>query len=343
MYKKVAMFTDIHFGKKNNSEQHNQDCINYIKWFCEQVSKDSDIDCIFFLGDWHEHRSAINGLTLHYSDIGAGLLNDLGLPIYFCVGNHDLYFRNNRDIFTTVIFKKFENFIIVDKPLLLKDNDCVIAPFLFDEEYESFFKEHAKRSLIAGHFEFKGFVLTGETVVSDHGPDPDAYKIKGTLLSGHYHKRQNKNNIHYIGNTFPMDFGDANDNNRGMATYDFKQSKLEFVNWKGCPTYIKASLSEVLSNHKKILKSDARVKLIVDDEISLSENNDIRKLFAEKYNLREIVLDEQIDVAPELSDIEQEIEDLKLDNVNDVILELLKRIKSEKIQSEKLTRIYKQL
>lgn len=337
------MLTDIHLGRKNNDETHNQDCINYINWFCGQVKADSEIDCVFFLGDWHEHRSAINGMTLHYSQMGANLLNDLGLPVFFVTGNHDLYYRNNRDVYTTVIFDKLQNFTLVNEPIVLEENSCVLAPFLFEHEYSEFFTKYSKNAIFAGHFEFKGFVLTGETAIKEHGPDPDDYKKPKRIFSGHYHRRQSKNNIYYIGNTFPADFSDANDTERGMAIYDFEHDDLRYVNWPDCPTYIKTKLSDLLSKPKKILNKNARVKVIVDQAITLSENNEIKKLFAEKYNLREIVLEEQVDTSIQLTEIEQEVEDLKLEGINEIIPELLKRIKSEKIDPEKLLRIYRQL
>jgi hypothetical protein len=37
---KFALLTDIHFGKKNNSAIHNQDCVDFIEWFEEQVLSD---------------------------------------------------------------------------------------------------------------------------------------------------------------------------------------------------------------------------------------------------------------------------------------------------------------
>ena len=46
-------FTDIHFGKKGNSDSHNQDCLTFINWFASKV-KEYEPDYIGFLGDWHE-------------------------------------------------------------------------------------------------------------------------------------------------------------------------------------------------------------------------------------------------------------------------------------------------
>ena len=38
-FNKVACFTDIHFGNKNNSRQHNDDCERFIYWFIEKAKE----------------------------------------------------------------------------------------------------------------------------------------------------------------------------------------------------------------------------------------------------------------------------------------------------------------
>jgi DNA repair exonuclease SbcCD nuclease subunit len=341
--KKAAMLTDIHFGRKNNNEDHNIDCINYLNWFSDQVRADPDIDAVFFLGDWHEQRSAINGLTLDYSTQGANILNNIGVKVWFLSGNHDLYYRNNRDVSSNVIFKNMDNFIVVNEPTTIEASSCVITPYLFDHEYDNFFDTYKNYNVIVGHFEFKGFVLTGETFINEHGPDSSKYGQHKRIFSGHFHKRQSKLNVHYIGNTFPMDFSDANDTERGMAIYDFRTDTLQYKDWGDCPKYIKTTLTDLLKSPKKLLHKNARVRVVVDDDISLTENTELKKLLSEKYNLREIVLEEQVDTTIDLTDIEQEVEDLKLEELSEIIPELLKRVRSDKIDSDHLVRIYKQL
>ena len=74
--RKGAFFTDLHVGAKSNSQQHNEDCVNYIDLFCANVKADPDIDYICVVGDWHEVRSAINVFTLKYSYEIATKVND---------------------------------------------------------------------------------------------------------------------------------------------------------------------------------------------------------------------------------------------------------------------------
>ena len=60
---KAVVFSDIHFGLKNNSDDFNKNCLNFIDFMIENSK---GIDTCFFLGDWHHYRSnlAINTLIL---------------------------------------------------------------------------------------------------------------------------------------------------------------------------------------------------------------------------------------------------------------------------------------
>lgn len=345
MLKKGAFFTDIHWGKKSDSGEHNDDCMHFIDWFCSQVKLDPTIDHIQFLGDWHEQRSSINVSTLVYSYEGAKKLNELGLPVFFASGNHDHYYRNTSDVFSTYHFNSFENFRVYNKITVIEDiyGKVLFVPYICEDEYPILL-QYKDIPVVCGHLELKGFRVSGANNTLEHGPEAVTYfKNKKRIFSGHFHARQTKDNVHYIGNTFPMDFSDANDFERGMATYNFEQDKLEYINWPDCPKYIRASLSEVLKSPKKILKSNARVKVYVDDDITLSETNELRQTLSDTYNLREIVLEEKNETVIEMTDIEKEIEDLELEGINQIIPELLKRIKNDKIDNEKLVELYRKL
>jgi len=347
--KRGAYFTDIHFGKKANSIQHNEDCINYIKWFCEQVKK-NDIDYIAFLGDWNENRSALNIHTLHHSHMGAKMIDDLGLPVYFVVGNHDLYYRNSREVHSVVTHGEFNNFHIIDEPTVVDDieGSVLFSPYLFHDEYPKLV-EYLKIPFWAGHFEFKGFLITGYGLAMPTGPDADDYKGPEHIVSGHFHKRQTRpdSNVVYIGNTFPMDFGDAGDNDRGMMIYDHGTKEMWFENWEELPRYIKTRLNDILDRDKreKILHKGARVNCLVDVPISFEESTYLRQKFSEDYDLREFVLEEAPDIKTALSETETDIdwETVELQGVDDLVLMMLEGIDSDHIDKELLIQQYKDI
>lgn len=342
--KRGSYCTDIHFGKKSNSSQHNEDCLNFLDWFCEQAIEQGS-DYVAFLGDWNENRSSLNIATLNYSYRGAKKLNELGIPVFFVVGNHDLYHRYSREVHSVLPFSEFSNFVLVEHPLVVEEihGGALFVPYLFHEEYADL-ANHLKIPFWAGHFEFKGFEVTGYGMKMPTGPEPSDFKGPKHIVSGHFHKRQADGNIVYMGNCFPMDFGDAGDFNRGMMTYDHVKDKMEFIDWEQCPKYIKTTLSKLLDGSVE-LYPDARVKCIVDIPVTFEESTVIRKKYTEDYKLREFVLEESAQLQEALTDTESTIDwdNEKLSSVNELVVQMLNNIESDHINNQTLVSIYQDL
>ena len=104
LFKKAAVFTDIHFGLKSNSKTHNDDCERFVDWYINEA-KSHNCDVGIFSGDWHHNRSALNLTTM---DASLRCLEKLGKAFkefYFFPGNHDLYYKDKRDIIHVHKFK----------------------------------------------------------------------------------------------------------------------------------------------------------------------------------------------------------------------------------------------
>ena len=345
MLNKAACFTDIHWGRKNNSELHNQDCLRYIEWFCNNVRDAGDVDHIIFMGDWFEHRAAINSLTLEYAYQGAELLKALDVPVFFIVGNHDLYYRTTRDVASTNFFRGLGFTLIKDEPLVVKElgpKGALLCPFLFESEYPSLI-QYSSTPIWFGHFEFKGFIITGDTKKMDHGPDASDFDKAKRIFSGHFHKRQAEKNVIYIGNTFPADFSDANDNERGMMLYTYDTDNVEFIDWGDCPTYIKTTLSEVIKD-PKILKAGSVVNCIVDMDITYEDSIQLKEQLTNKRKLREINLHENPERLAAIEGTDVEEDDLEdLDTTDEMVMAMLGKIDAESIDNDRLIKMYRGL
>jgi DNA repair exonuclease SbcCD nuclease subunit len=176
------------------------------------------------------------------------------------------------------------------------------------------------------------------------GPDPLDYKGPKHIFSGHFHKRQAHEQVVYIGNTFPMDFGDAGDSDRGMMTYDHTNDETTFINWPDCPKYIKTTLNELLDKTVE-LQPEARVKCIVDVVISFEESTELRTMFMDRYNLREFTLEESREIKSALLNTETNVDwdNAKLKGVDELVVDMLKDIKTEHINNDLLVEIYQDL
>lgn len=300
---------------------HNRDCVDFVMWFCEQV-KEIKPTHVGFLGDWFESRSAINIETLHYSYEALKLLDELNIPVLFVVGNHDLYRRTTRDVHSVGLFNELKNFTVVDKPMVI--DGCLFSPFLFEHEYPNL-AEHNALPAWFGHFEFSGFYITGYNTLLERGPSHKSFSGPKKIFSGHFHKRQANDNVVYIGNTFPMDFGDAGDNERGMAVYDLPNDKVEFKNWEACPKYVKINLDQVMEDKWKP-SPKLKVKCIVNTDISYTDAQELRESLIKEHDLRDFILEEDRAVKQGLLEsdtVKVDITGTDYANVDDLVVKQL--------------------
>jgi len=173
---------------------------------------------------------------------------------------------------------------------------------------------------------------------------PDHGGIKATHLSkpdyvfsGHFHKRQYKGNIHYIGNAFPHNYADVDDNERGAMFLTWGEEP-QYVNWDKCPKYIVMGLRELISDPDKFLDESTHARIKIDINISYEEANFIRETFNEKYKVREIQL------LPIKEDEEQfEGSEIRFESVDQIVISQLDTIESNAISKDMLIELYKEL
>ena len=355
---KMAMFTDIHYGakdaQKNGAQdeglRHNEDCDRYIDYFCSKVKNDKTIDCVGFLGDWNQNRTSINLETLKFSYDGAKKLNDLGMPIIVILGNHDLYRQNSREIHSIHFFEQFENFHLIENPeVVYNENEdmhnVLFCPFLMHGE-EATLHKFKDVPLWFGHFEFTGFEVTAYGMRMENGTNPNDFQEPELIVSGHFHKRQipKDGNIIYMGNPFPTSYSDANDDHRGLAIYDFETNKLTFDNWDDAPSYKKIKLSTILDKGLE-LNDRTYAKVIVDIPISYEESAEIQREFMKNFNPRSFSLEESHEIADVVteSDSEQKWNTEEGATVDEMVVEMLKDIKSDHVNNDTLIDVYQGL
>lgn len=76
MFTKAVVFSDLHFGKRSDSELHNRDCQRYITWLCEVIRKEKP-DTVIFLGDYFDNQTRLRKDTNMYGyDAACQLYNE---------------------------------------------------------------------------------------------------------------------------------------------------------------------------------------------------------------------------------------------------------------------------
>jgi len=337
LFNKVACFTDIHFGNKANSRIFNKDCEDFVKWFIEQAKQNNCETCIF-LGDWHHHRSSVNVSTLNYTVSNIGFLSKAFENVYMIMGNHDLFYREKREIHSLPFVNQWNNVHIINDKTLIKD-DVAIVPWLVENEWRQMRKLDTR--YVFGHFELPYFKMNAMVDMPDHG-GIKAEDLAGPeyVFSGHFHKRQNKGNIWYLGSPFPHNFADTWDDERGMMILEWG-GKPQFIDWPDMPKYRTIKLSTLLEDPAKYLSPRTYCRVTLDIDITYEEATFIKEEFAKTYQLREISLMPQMK-EEHATDWAQKGE-VTFESVDQIVINQIQNIESEVIDKRLLVDIYNQL
>lgn len=335
---KWIIFSDIHFGLRNNEKRHNQECVEFVKWAISEA-KAFGADHSIMGGDWHHYRNTLQSTTLNYSLAAFELLNNAFTKHWQIIGNHDLFFKDKRDVNSVEFARDLPNIVIVNKITKINE-DITVVPWLVDNEYKKV--AAIETPYIVGHFEFPFFLMNAMVAMPEVGKiNADMFtKEKQHIFSGHFHKRQKQTNKHgavieYIGNCFPHSFSDAWDDDRGIMLLEIGKEPI-YKAWTEAPKFRTLTLSKLLEDPSAYLDSKTNARVTIDAEISYEEANFIRDTMITEYNPREL------NFIP----FKEKIEDVQFDNsivfesIDQIVIEQLTSIDSNTLDSGLLVDIY---
>lgn len=341
LFDKVVTFTDIHLGLKNNSKEHNTDCVNFVKFMINEA-KERDIKVCIFMGDFFHNRSNVNISTLNYGLEVMNLLNDNFDKTYFLVGNHDMYHKNKRDITSINMAQAFTNIEFINKMQTI--DDCTFIPFMIDDEYKQLPSLTSK--YVFGHLELPGYLLNKMVEMPNHGKETqESFNGCEFVFSGHFHKRQSKitpsgTRVIYTGNCFPHNFSDTWDDARGIMFLEHGKEP-QFKAWDGAPKYRTFTLSELLNEPSYYVQDNVVAKVQIDIPVNMNEISYIREVFTKLYNVREFNIvnsKKALQESLEYGEIETSTE-----SVDEIVLKQIQEIDSPMFDKNLLTQIYTSL
>ena len=263
------------------------------------------------------------------------ILNSAFDTVYFIPGNHDLYYRDRRDIHSVEWAKHLPNVKIIND--FFNEGDVVISPWLVQEDYKKLKKYSGK--YLFGHLELPSFFMNAMVEMPDHGEINEKHLTQfGQVFTGHFHRRQARKNIWYIGNAFPHNYADAGDDARGMMVLEWGVDPV-FHTWPRQPVFRVHKLSDVIEHPEGFLLIDSHVRVHLDIEISYEEANFLRETWIPEYKLREMTL-----IPMKLEQAETVGPDgLKFESVDQIIIDQINAIESKSFDKKILLEIYNNL
>jgi hypothetical protein len=140
-----------------------------------------------------------------------------------------------------------------------------------------------------------------------------------------------------MGNAFPHNYADAQDNERGAMFLEWDQEP-QYVNWAECPKYVTMGLRELLEAPEKFLDENTHARIKLDVAISYEEANFIRETFAEKFSVREL----QLIVVKEEDEV-FDGEEINFESVDQIVISQLETIESQLVETHRLIEIYRNI
>ena len=336
MFKKAAVFTDIHFGFKGNSKVHNQDCEDFIDWYIKEA-KANGCETGIFCGDWHHNRNSLNLTTMDATIRSMEKLGAAFEQFFFFDGNHDLYYKDKRDVNSTAFAKHIPGITFVDEITTIED--VTIVPWLVGDEWKKL--RTLKSKYVFGHFELPSFYMNAMVQMPDHGElKAEDFKHQSYVFSGHFHKRQQQGVVHYLGNAFPHNYADAWDDDRGMMILDRENDKEpEYLNWADCPKYRTIKLSQLIDEQETLIKPNMYLRVNLDLPISFEEASFVKETFINQYGCREISLIPQ----KQLEELTTELDIRQFESVDQIVAGEIAAIDSDNFNKKTLMDIYNEL
>lgn len=189
------------------------------------------------MGDLFDRRKYINFATLQkardiFLDPLAEMVRNEGRKVYIIPGNHDIHYRNTLDINSLKLTLGEYPFELIFKPQSVKvgKNSVLMVPWICDENRQETLKaiESSTDQYCFAHLELVGFEYE-KGIVALHGDSSDLFEKFDKVLTGHYHNRSNKGNIHYVGAAYEFTWSDYR-GDRGAVIFDMDTGEIEYLN-----------------------------------------------------------------------------------------------------------------
>ena len=272
-YKRIFLLSDLHFGVRANSLEWLQNIQYFFKEFYMPFLKSnaSPGDVLFFLGDFFDNRQL---LDINVLNVGIDTVIELSeiIPLYFITGNHDIYKKYDTDVNSIAAFRFIPNITIYEKPLIVSNGNSkiLIMPWVGSKLNEENYIRTNKYDYVFAHTDIAGFNYdNGRAIKETSSTDFSSFKNIKRVFSGHIHKRQERDNIIYIGSPYHTKRSDIG-NDKGVYLFGPDKNTLEFLQNDFSPKFQRILLEGIL-------------ELTLEESIKILNNNYTDIIVPDKY------------------------------------------------------------
>jgi len=112
------------------------------------------------------------------------------------------------------------------------DDNILLVPWINNNNREYIYEElqNSDKKYCMGHFEIIGFEMSG-SIPNKEGQKKSLFKNFDNVFSGHFHKRQKRGKIEYLGSPYELNWGDHDGSKRGFHVFDDDTGTIEFIHY----------------------------------------------------------------------------------------------------------------
>lgn len=263
-----VLFTDTHFGWKNNSMTWLNSQMNFIyKQFIPTIKKLSKKEPVrvIHLGDVFDSRSTISTyVATKVVDAFKDIRSVCNEFVIVC-GNHDFYSPNSDTVNTVTLLLNNIDITIVDQDMYETDNHAFVPWYVY---------ENGEFTTDAKYIFCHADIVNGVIPVGCIGK---------SVFSGHIHTPlcRNSKGLYNLGSCYSLNFADAN-STRGF--YVIENDKVQFIPNKESINFYRFYNDEILNKNIDSLNTNDYIEIYVS-EINMSKDDYITaiKKFTDRF------------------------------------------------------------
>jgi hypothetical protein len=338
-FNKIFLLADLHFGVRANSlEWLNNQMLFFEEFYFPFLKKHKKENDIFFvIGDCFDSRQLLD-VNVMNNAIEVVLKIAEMMPVYLMTGNHDIYKKKETDVNSLAAFKFIPNVTIIEKPTIISNgkSNILVLPWIGDKEEEERYALTNARSAqyIFAHTDLAGFKYdNGRVIIKGVNlKDINSYK---KIISGHIHKRQQLDNLYYIGSPYHTKRSDIN-NKKCVYIFDPNNDNLTSEENTITPIFQRIHLEDLMEwnlSYVCSLLTNNYTDIIVPDK------------YIHRFNLTkfiELLKDcnyKKIEVIGEKIKLDDDVGMIEGENIKDILTLLEMSLNDLKISDEILTKL----
>lgn len=230
---KIILYSDLHIHNHHKLMVNSETALGVLSYI-KEYAQDHNIEKIISAGDFFHTKARTYAPHVIQSWLEIKEIKKAGIEHYMLIGNHDM--ANPNTTMNSILFV-FSDYAKIIPDYYFFDTDTTRFHLLSytNTHFDNFHLDEDKYNVLIGHLDIIGFQMSnGFSAVS--GFSMDSFDKFDLVISGHYHKHQQKGNIIYIGSPYQTSFSER-DQKKGFLVLDDETLEWEFIESPEAPKY----------------------------------------------------------------------------------------------------------